>query len=237
MDGAIEMTGITNKARTKSWLMRYDWHGLLATAALLVAQLGYTDRADGQSLDNRFRIDPWGAGQGMLPDDSVLALTQTHDGYLWLGTLNGMVRFDGVRFTVFDESNTPKLPSIKIVRLFEDSRSNLWVGTATAGAALISQGRVEPLDIGRGGRRGHLVSVCEDSTGAVWLLTEDGHLGRYVGGHLDVGYLGGGTGQSVIADKSGKVWIGVGNRILSVDPAAIQSAARLPVVNGPDVLL
>ena len=217
--------------------MRKQLHGLLSSTALLAALLCGPGQAGAQMADGRFSIDTWGPGQGALPDDSVLALTQTHDGYLWLGTLNGMVRFDGVRFTVFDESNTPKLPSIKIVRLFEDSRSNLWVGTATAGAALITQGRVEPLDIGRGGRRGHLVSVCEDSTGAVWLLTEDGHLGRYVGGQLEVGYLGGGTGQSVIADKSGKVWIGVGNRILSVDPAAIQSAARLPVVNGPDVLL
>ena len=86
------------------------------------------------------------------------------------------------------KSNTPKLPSIKIVRLFEDSRSNLWVGTATSGAALITQGRVEPLDIGRGGRRGLPgFGVLKISTGAVWLLTEDGHLGRYAASHLDVG--------------------------------------------------
>jgi signal transduction histidine kinase/ligand-binding sensor domain-containing protein len=144
-----------------------------------------------------------------------------------------MVRFDGVRFAVFDESNTPKLPSIKIVRLFEDSRSNLWVGTDTAGAALIAQGRVEPLDFGRGGRKGHLVSVCEDSTGAVWLLTEDGQLDRYAGGQLQK-IMGGGAGRSVIADKGGMVWIGVGNKILGVNPAAVWSAAPL-ATNGPEV--
>jgi signal transduction histidine kinase/ligand-binding sensor domain-containing protein len=215
--------------------MRKHLHGLWGATVFLAALLGGPCRAGAQMADGRFRIDTWGAGQGLLPDDSVLALTQTHDGYLWLGTLNGLVRFDGVRFTVFDESNTPKLPSIKIVRLFEDSRCNLWVGTDTAGAALIAQGRVEPLDIGRGGRKGHLVSVCEDSTGAVWLLTGDGHLGRYADGKLEVTDMGGTVGQSVIADKTGMVWIGVGNKILGLDPAAVRSAAPLPTTDGPEV--
>ncbi len=215
--------------------MRHDLRAPLAAAALLVVLLGHAARAEGQSLDNRFRIDTWGAGQGLLPDDSVLALTQTHDGYLWLGTLNGMVRFDGVRFTVFDESNTPKLPSIKIVRLFEDSHSNLWVGTDTAGAALIAHGRVQPLNIGRGGRAGHLVSICEDSTGAVWLLTGDGQLGRYADGRLEIASIGGGAGRSVIADKTGMVWIGVGNKIFGLDAVAARSAAPLRSTEGPVV--
>src|SRR5438876_11233109 len=82
-----------------------------------------------------------------LPQNSVIAITQTRDGYLWLGTLNGLARFDGIRFTVFDESNTPGLPSSQIVSLFEDSRTNLWIGTENAGAALIKDGRVTSLDI------------------------------------------------------------------------------------------
>jgi ligand-binding sensor domain-containing protein len=120
--------------------------------------------------------------------------------------------------------------------LFEDSRSNLWVGTDTAGAALIAQGRVEPLKIGRGQRRGHLVSICEDSTGAVWLLTEDGQLGRYAKGpDRRVEMKARMEAQSVIADKDGKVWIGTGNKILSLNPAAVRSGAPLPVTDGPEV--
>ena len=195
--------------------MRKHLHGLFGSAALVAVFLGGPDRAGAQMADSRFSIATWSTGQGLLPDDSVLALTQTHDGYLWLGTLDGMVRFDGVRCTVFDESNTPRLPSSKIVRLFEDSRGNLWVGTHTAGAALISQGHVEPLKIGRGRRTGHLISICEDCTGAVWLLTEDGQLDRYANGQIDVWNMSDSAGQSVIADKAGKVWIGAGR---SVDP-------------------
>jgi signal transduction histidine kinase/ligand-binding sensor domain-containing protein len=215
--------------------MRKYLHELFGMAALLAVWLWATGQAGAQIAEGRFSIDAWGTGQGLLPDDSVLALTQTHDGYLWLGTLNGMVRFDGVRFTVFDETNTLKLPSIKIVRLFEDSRSNFWVGTDTAGPALITQGRVEPLKIGRGQRRGHLVSICEDSIGAVWLLTEDGQLGRYANSKIDVWKMNPPVGTSVIADKGGKVWIGAGNKIMGLDPTAVRGAAALPVTEGPEV--
>ena len=57
-----------------------------------------------------YLIDVWETDQG-LPEDSATAMVQTPDGYLWFGTFNGLVRFDGVKFTVFDRSNTPELPS------------------------------------------------------------------------------------------------------------------------------
>ena len=53
-----------------------------------------------------YSIENWQLEQG-LPQISVTSIAQTPDGYLWLGTFNGLVRFDGVRFTVFDEGNTP----------------------------------------------------------------------------------------------------------------------------------
>ena len=75
-----------------------------------------------------FLVDVWGTEDG-LPQSSVIALTQTRDGYLWLGTLNGLLRFDGKSFTRFNVNNTPGLPDNRIVFLFEDSRQTLWVGT------------------------------------------------------------------------------------------------------------
>ena len=112
-------------------------------------------------------VDGWGTGEGLLPQSSIISMTQTRDGYLWLGTRNGLVRFDGVHFTVFDESTTPELSSIQTVRLFEDSQSNLWIGTESAGVMLVSNGRIRSIPR----RQGHVVSICEDSIGAVWMLT------------------------------------------------------------------
>jgi len=70
-----------------------------------------------------------------LPQNTVKALLQTRDGYLWIGTLNGLARFDGVRFKVFDHQNTPKMTHDSINALAEDGRSeDLWIGT---GAGLL----------------------------------------------------------------------------------------------------
>src|SRR5438552_8414548 len=92
-----------------------------------------------------YTIDVWETDDG-LPQTSVIAMTQTRDGYLWLGTLNGLARFDGLHFTIFDEGNTPGLNSSRIVKLFEDSHRNLWIGTETAGVVLVlaTDRRVRP---------------------------------------------------------------------------------------------
>ncbi|WP_224369124.1 two-component regulator propeller domain-containing protein [Hyalangium versicolor] len=64
-----------------------------------------------------------------LPQNTVLAVRQTRDGYLWLGTFEGLVRFDGANFTVFDRHNTPELSEHGIRTLLDDGSGGLWVGT------------------------------------------------------------------------------------------------------------
>ena len=73
-----------------------------------------------QAAESPFTVDSWTTEDG-LPQSSVISIVQTHDGYLWLATLNGLVRFDGNSFTPFNVNNTPGLPSDRIVYLFEDS--------------------------------------------------------------------------------------------------------------------
>ncbi|HVG63933.1 MAG TPA: two-component regulator propeller domain-containing protein [Hyalangium sp.] len=64
-----------------------------------------------------------------LPQNTVFAIQQTRDGYLWLGTWEGLVRFDGVSFTVYNRQNTPELSEHGIRALLEDGAGGLWVGT------------------------------------------------------------------------------------------------------------
>ncbi|HWC60045.1 MAG TPA: two-component regulator propeller domain-containing protein, partial [Verrucomicrobiae bacterium] len=75
-----------------------------------------------------FLVDLW-TSDNDLPDSSVTAITQTPDGYLWIGTYNGLARFDGVRFTTFDPANTPELKNPRIFGLFTDPRGTLWIST------------------------------------------------------------------------------------------------------------
>jgi len=190
-------------------------------------------------------VDSWGTGEGLLPQTSIISMVQTKDGYLWIGTRNGLARFDGVHFTVFDESGTPELSSIQTVKLFEDSQTNLWIGTESAGVMVVTNGRVMKLDFGQGRRRGHLVSICEDKIGAIWMLTEDCELGRYWHGNIDAWAVSADSlsyGRSVIAEKSGLVWVGTDRVLVGVDPTAVRSNAVLPErfrvpVGGLDFLL
>ncbi|NLH73673.1 MAG: hypothetical protein GX456_11520 [Verrucomicrobia bacterium] len=74
-----------------------------------------------------YHVTRYTAEQG-LPQNTVRALLQTSDGYIWVGTLAGLARFDGVKFTVFNSSNTPEMPNDAINALAEDRQdSSLWV--------------------------------------------------------------------------------------------------------------
>jgi ligand-binding sensor domain-containing protein/signal transduction histidine kinase len=176
-----------------------------------------------------FIVDVWTSKEG-LPENAVISVIQTRDGYLWLGTLNGLVRFDGNRFTVFNQYNTPGLHSDRIVYLFEDSHTNLWIGTDAAGVALVQDGKVKSFDLGRAGHEGRLLSACEDAGGAVWLYTADAHLGRYQDGKLETLNLNPNPSplaicRMLIAEKSGPLWIGEyavgepGGQMLSFRPS------------------
>jgi ligand-binding sensor domain-containing protein len=79
-----------------------------------------------------YRVTRYTTEQG-LPQNRIRALLQTRDGYLWIGTLAGLVRFDGVRFKVFDMDNTPEMLNDAIDALAEDRQDgSLWVNTGNS---------------------------------------------------------------------------------------------------------
>lgn len=75
-----------------------------------------------------FQVESWTTERG-LPDSSVTAIVQTPDGYLWIGTYNGVARFDGINFVTFDPENTPALAHARIRHLFLDRQGSLWINT------------------------------------------------------------------------------------------------------------
>src|SRR5262245_49602409 len=92
-------------------------------------------------LSAQYRFDHWTTGNG-LPENSIWALRQTRDGYLWMTTSSGMVRFDGVRFREFNRGNTQGLTAegFAAYALMEDRQGCLWAGTYTAGAVRYCRG-------------------------------------------------------------------------------------------------
>ena len=73
-------------------------------------------------------LDVWDTDRG-LPSSSVTSLAQTPEGYLWVGTQNGLLRFDGLRFATFDPETTPELRHARVDHLFVDPQGTLWVNT------------------------------------------------------------------------------------------------------------
>lgn len=114
----------------------------LALAAQPAAGTGVVGKAEPVYIDSyrNFGID-----EG-LPQASVNALLQGSDGYLWIGTYGGLVRFDGDSFKTF-QASPGGLAGNRILSLHEDRRRRLWIGTEGAGIALFESGRFHLLDV------------------------------------------------------------------------------------------
>src|SRR5258708_37535895 len=96
-----------------------------------------TSAGDAQA---QYQFSSWTVDAG-LPQNTVYDIRQTRDGYLWLTTFDGLVRFDGVRFTVFNKGTTPGISSNRFLRLYEDVQGDLWAGTEDGGVVRYHQGR------------------------------------------------------------------------------------------------
>ncbi|MCI0707634.1 MAG: histidine kinase [Ignavibacteriae bacterium] len=140
---------------------------LLLIPFLLLAQ---SEQRTFQGVPVRgFVIDHWGMNQG-LPQNSVNSICQTWDGYLWLATYGGLVRFDGVQFTVFDRFNTPGMKADRCTGLYEDTQGRLWIGTES-GLILYAGGTFKTYLSEDGLPSDLITKVIEDHRGVVWALT------------------------------------------------------------------
>jgi len=118
---------------TRSHLVRYG--GALldsrATAPLIASLvllcLAHTAAAIDPNRElSQYIRDQWGTSKG-FPGGQVYAITQTTDGYLWIGAEKGLVRFDGVNFQLFNHANTPLIPAGPIRSLVADAEGGLWI--------------------------------------------------------------------------------------------------------------
>lgn len=118
-------------------------------------------------------MDSWRTEDG-LPLNTVTSIRQTRDGYLWIGTPNGLARFDGVRFTTFRVADGVGLKSHRIRCLFEDRLGVLWVGTDEGGFAACREGRFSTYTTQDGLSSDTVLCLGEDRSGALWIGTDSG---------------------------------------------------------------
>ncbi|MGZ5489025.1 MAG: ligand-binding sensor domain-containing protein, partial [Candidatus Aminicenantales bacterium] len=91
---------------------------------------------DPKKAITQYTHNVWQTDAG-LPQNSISAVVQSLDGYLWLATQEGLARFDGMRFTVFNSRNTKEIRHSYVSALFADKEGSLWIGTAEGGLSLL----------------------------------------------------------------------------------------------------
>lgn len=172
-------------------------------------------RLDPTEAMTEYVLTAWRDTSG-LPVDSVGAIAQTPDGYLWLATEHGLVRFDGTRFTVFTKQNTPAFRSNEIFTLFVSRDGTLWVGTRGGGAVAFRRGIFHRVPI----RLRYIFGITESGDGAVWIAAPGGlvryHNGSYTSFEKEQGYPGGRV-IAVAGDATG-VYVAVSPGIVRIDP-------------------
>jgi len=117
-------------------------------------------------------LDHWETTEG-LPEATVQTLAQTADGYLWLGTEDGLARFDGVRFSLITRATQASLPDNYILALYVDRRQRLWIGTH-AGIARIENGVMVPPSLLPHLAHADVRAFAEDRAGTLWIGTRSG---------------------------------------------------------------
>ncbi|MCI0535955.1 MAG: hypothetical protein L0Z50_12085 [Verrucomicrobiales bacterium] len=183
----------------KTWIFRL--------LVLLVAR--QAEAAGGPAGHKDHTIDVWQVEQG-LPDNTVTKIVQTPDGYLWFGTFNGLVRFDGVRFQIFN-SRTPGLESERVLRLFVDHEGGLWICTEQGQLSRYADGRFKSFRREDGWPMEKCVSrgMAVAPDGAIFFLTNTGHLLRFDGkrfNRLPI-ELGDDPFLGMLVDVDGRLWL------------------------------
>ncbi|HXW97423.1 MAG TPA: two-component regulator propeller domain-containing protein, partial [Gemmatimonadales bacterium] len=184
---------------------------------------------DPSALSSGWVRESWSIADG-LPVNSINSLLQSRTGYLWAATFDGLVRFDGVRFTVYNSANSPGLPSDRIMTLVETPDSALWMNTEQLYLVRFVRGHFTHIDESRG-LVGGVRTIYVDPSGELFIGTEHG-LGRMEGDRFvalapDVIR---GRVLSIVRRRDGSLW--VATETDGVFRIVDGSAQRVPVAPG-----
>lgn len=175
----------------------------------------------------------WQTDDG-LPHTAVQAIAQTLDGYLWVGTRNGLARFDGVHFISFDVKSTPQLQNPSITTLCPDHRGALWIGTEGGGVACFKDGIFTHYGQSNGLAGDNLHVIYESRDGCIWFGTTTG-MSRYKDHKFTTFTKADGLLSDVVRsffdDGRGNLWIGTAaglNRITDGTMSAFSKTNGLP---------
>jgi ligand-binding sensor domain-containing protein len=182
----------------------WSWGAVALAVAVGIASATTLFALDSRRDLSQYGHDVWGEG-------AIQAMVQTRDGYVWLGTQQGLMRFDGLRFTVYDRQTVRLMRSNSVLALCEDRAGGLWLGMESGGALRLKDGRFTALTAKDGLAAERVTCLFEDTQGDLWLGTEGAGVYLLRGGRLTrYGTSNGVPGEIVYdlrQDGAGRIWV------------------------------
>ncbi len=210
-------------------MIRGAWPGR-GVWVLLLALTHYAVALDPHRSLDHFGHQAWRTDSG-LPQNTVRSILQTRDGYLWLATDGGLVRFDGVDFVTFDAENTPQFKSDTVYDLFEATSGSLWISTA-AGLVSYRGGAFVAYTTAQGLPADTVWFSHEDRRHRLWAITSAGP--AWFNGKSFLPVAGAQSAaplhrHALAEDSSGTLWLGGSSGVLALDtaPATPRVASHL----------
>jgi len=204
---------------------RYPHRSLLALAIIGSLWPRPSGALDPERSLSQYVRDQFTDRQG-LPQNSPRALLVSRRGDIWIGTDEGVARFDGARFTVYDRRSAPALRSNLVYSLSEDASGSLWIGTLDAGVYRLEAGRLGPAAFPRPLPSDQVTALLDDGQGVLWIGTRKG-LARVEGGEMRTFDLGTGLPhpevRSLAQDRRGRLWVGTIRGTAIIEDGAVHA--------------
>jgi diguanylate cyclase (GGDEF)-like protein/PAS domain S-box-containing protein len=203
-------------------------------AILLLARAAASAHALDAAKDVReYVLDQWDARHG-LPFNTVRSIRQTPDGYLWFGTQNGLVRFDGAHFTVFDVQVAPELGHNHLWSLADDGAGGLWIAT-NGGLSRWTNGRIARPAVADATLPSRMLRTLHRAgDGSLWIGSASGGLThRQDGASRTYTAADGLASDSVFAvaeDGAGVLWVGTNRGLDRIEGDAVRHQPLGPVL-------
>ena len=203
------------KPGTQVKILQRSWQHRIAvplTVGLLASVLIASGHA--QLHPVKYVATVWQTEQG-LPTNTVNAIVQDHQGYLWAATNAGLARFDGVHFRVFAAEDFPSLQSSRFQSLYASPSGVLWIGTRNGGLIRMHEG-IATTYLERDGLPSRNVrSIREDAEGKLWINTMSG-IACFAGGKLQVytSYRGKAVNEFFLQARDGSMWFRSGTDVV-----------------------
>jgi signal transduction histidine kinase/ligand-binding sensor domain-containing protein/DNA-binding response OmpR family regulator len=174
-----------------------------------------------QRAVTQYKLDIWQEERGFTYG-SIFDILQTHDDYIWLGTLKGLVRFDGIRFKVFNRDNTDQLKDNTILVLREDREGTLWIGTSTGGLSCLKNGTFTTYTLKQCPALKNISTIFVGRDGTLWIGSLTSGLTRLKNGKFTNYTTGNGLPsnkvRAFLEDEAGRLWIATSAGLTIRDP-------------------